>query len=131
MPDIEVGKKFLLTHNDGTLQVFDVGKHSVPQEVADHWFVRAHLRDAPPPVPKIGSVEYALMARAAAEKAVEDAKKFAEKAAEAQSAADEAAKSVIAAGGDVAVAEPNDAEPVMPPKRGPGRPPKSSYLPDG
>lgn len=127
MPDIEVGKKFLLTHNDGTLQVFDVGKHSVSQEVADHWFVQAHLREAPPVVPKIGTPEYAVMMRAAAEKAVADAKALAEKAAEMQAAADEAVRSVLAAGGDA----PAEEEPVMPPKRGPGRPPKSSYLPDG
>lgn len=127
MTDIEVGKKFLLTHDDGSLQVFDVGKHSVPHEVAYHWFVQAHLREAPPVVPKIGTPEYAVMMRAAAEKAVADAKALAKKAAEMQAAADEAVKSVLAAGGDV----PAEEEPVMPPKRGPGRPPKSSYLPDG
>jgi len=47
MPKIYVAKAFTLTHDDGTRTSFDVGNHKVDQEIADHWFVKHHLGEAP------------------------------------------------------------------------------------
>lgn len=42
---IHVARGFDFTHQDGTVQKFKPGIHrNVPAEVADHWFVAAHLQ---------------------------------------------------------------------------------------
>lgn len=46
MPKIFVKKAFTLQH-EGEKQQFAVGNHSVPKEIADHWFVKAHIGDEP------------------------------------------------------------------------------------
>jgi len=43
MPKIHVEKPFTLTHSNGMQQQFRAGGHDVPQEVAEHWYVQAHL----------------------------------------------------------------------------------------
>lgn len=41
---ITVAKKFTFTHPDGHQQHFHVGVHKdVPDEVAGHWYTKAHL----------------------------------------------------------------------------------------
>ncbi|USE78843.1 hypothetical protein NDR89_19585 [Cupriavidus gilardii] len=39
---IHVAKAFRLLGKDGTVTAFAAGNHTVDQEVADHWFVKAH-----------------------------------------------------------------------------------------
>ena len=54
MVTIKVAKPFTLSPDEGEPQVFGVGSYEVEQEVADHWYVKAHL--APPdPVAETGS----------------------------------------------------------------------------
>ena len=43
MPKIHVEKPFTLTHSNGMQQQFRAGAHDVPQDVAEHWYVQAHL----------------------------------------------------------------------------------------
>lgn len=43
MPKIQVEKPFTLTHSNGMQQQFRAGAHDVPPEVAEHWYVQAHL----------------------------------------------------------------------------------------
>ncbi|MCA7083396.1 hypothetical protein K7G19_07260 [Cupriavidus sp. DB3] len=40
---IHVAKAFKLLGKDGKQHDFPVGNHTVDQDVADHWFVKAHL----------------------------------------------------------------------------------------
>lgn len=40
---IQVAKPFKLLGKDGKMTDFPVGAHSVDKEVAEHWFVQAHL----------------------------------------------------------------------------------------
>lgn len=47
MPTIYVKKAFNLRH-DGQKHEFPVGNHQVSEEIAKHWFVKAHTGDAPP-----------------------------------------------------------------------------------
>jgi hypothetical protein len=42
MKEINVIKAFLLTLADHTKRAFAVGIHKVEDEIADHWFVKAH-----------------------------------------------------------------------------------------
>jgi len=63
MPKINVAKPFRLNMPDGTTKDFDVGEQSVDKEIADHWFVKAHLVGASFE-PKEGSFEYAQRNRA-------------------------------------------------------------------
>lgn len=42
MPVIEVPKKFTLTLDDHTKKHFEPGRHTVPDEIAEHWYVKAH-----------------------------------------------------------------------------------------
>lgn len=51
MPTINVTKAFTLTHDDGAKQSFATGTHEVPDHVAAHWYVKAHV-EAPAPAPK-------------------------------------------------------------------------------
>ncbi|CAN0620498.1 conserved protein of unknown function [Burkholderia multivorans] len=44
MPKIEVVKPFRLLADDGKHHEFPVGSHEVEQEVADHWYTKAHTR---------------------------------------------------------------------------------------
>lgn len=47
MAKINVAKPFLFTHKGGKKQHFGTGVHKdVPDEVAEHWFVKAHLHPA-------------------------------------------------------------------------------------
>lgn len=44
MAKINVAKTFTFTHKDGKRQSFAAGAHKdVPDDVAAHWFVQAHL----------------------------------------------------------------------------------------
>ncbi|WP_448952137.1 STY1053 family phage-associated protein [Labrys neptuniae] len=90
MPKINVARKFTLTLDDGTVKAFAVGLHSVPDEVAAHWYVRAHLLDEPEAEPAPGSPEDA--AKQAAAQAEADAKAKAEADAKAQADAEAQAK---------------------------------------
>lgn len=40
---IQVAKAFQLNVKGGAPMYFPIGNHTVDQEVADHWFVKAHL----------------------------------------------------------------------------------------
>lgn len=52
MPDLTFAKPCTFTAPDGTQRVFAPGvHHDVPDDVADHWFIKAHLaREADAPV---------------------------------------------------------------------------------
>lgn len=63
MPKINVAKRFTLNMPDGTTMDFDVGEQNVDKDIADHWFVKAHLVGATFE-PKEGSFEYAQRNRA-------------------------------------------------------------------
>lgn len=51
MPKIYIAKAFKLQHQDKdgkpTVTHFDVGNHTVPADVAEHWFVKAHTGEEP------------------------------------------------------------------------------------
>ncbi|HDR9029899.1 TPA: hypothetical protein QDB14_004121 [Burkholderia vietnamiensis] len=61
---IEVAKAFRLLGADGEHTHFPVGVHTVEQEVADHWFVKAHTR-----APEIDEAEAEAKAEVAAKAA--------------------------------------------------------------
>jgi hypothetical protein len=42
MKTINVFKRFVLTHADHTLEVFEKGIHEIKEELASHWYVKAH-----------------------------------------------------------------------------------------
>ncbi len=48
MPEIHVARGFTLTHDDGRKVVIAAGKQSVDQDVADHFYTKAHLVGAKP-----------------------------------------------------------------------------------
>jgi hypothetical protein len=52
MKEINVLKAFLLTLADHTQRAFAVGVHKVEDEIADHWYVKAHSE----PVVSVGTV---------------------------------------------------------------------------
>ena len=97
---VHVEKKFDLQNQDGTFTTFIPGFHEVSDEVASHWYVRAHLVGSSPVMPAEGTHEYALMMLDRAAKAKETAAKAAELAAAAETAAKVAADALIDAGGD-------------------------------
>ncbi len=49
MPTINIVRPFELTLANGTKRRFNPGSHDVPDDIANHWYVRAHT-DNPPPV---------------------------------------------------------------------------------
>jgi hypothetical protein len=56
MKQITVDSAFVFTHADGKQQEFTVGVHDdVQDEVADHWYVRAHCRPEKPRKAKANS----------------------------------------------------------------------------
>ena len=86
MKTVKIVKQFILQHNDKarTRELIRPGEHQFEDDVADHWWVRAHSDNPPKAEPKRGTPEYAFaQARAAAEeqqlhtaveRAAEDAK---------------------------------------------------------
>ena len=48
---IHVLKSFRFTHDNGSTQDFAPGVHDVPEGVAAHWFVQAHIKPAAPQAP--------------------------------------------------------------------------------
>ena len=90
---IEVTKQFdLLLDNNKTVK-FVAGTHFVAPEIANHWYVKAHLKDAPPPEAPVGTLEYAEARRAELREAQERAQALQEEI----SALEEAAKTKQAA----------------------------------
>lgn len=57
---IDVADPFDFTDSKGAVKRYPRGRHEVDEEMAEHWFVRAHLAGAPPPAPVPGSTEYAI-----------------------------------------------------------------------
>lgn len=51
MPIIEVAKRFVLRTDDGKSTEYLVGRYDVPDEVAEHWYVKPHLVGAAPVAP--------------------------------------------------------------------------------
>jgi hypothetical protein len=84
MPEINVVTPFTLTLDDHTTQTFQVGKQEVSDEIAAHWYVRAHTDHATPvePAPLTDAeVSAALAAARTAEENAADAAKQAEEGA--------------------------------------------------
>ncbi|GAA7770964.1 hypothetical protein RN01_29815 [Cupriavidus sp. SHE] len=86
MPKIYVKKAFTLHHKDEKHE-FPVGNHSVPAEVAEHWYVKAHTGDEPAVDPESAAVADELLAELDAKaKALQE---LADKLAEREKAADQ------------------------------------------
>lgn len=47
MKQISIGTPFTFIHDDHSKQHFGVGTHEVDDTLADHWYVKAHIGDAP------------------------------------------------------------------------------------
>jgi len=62
MPTIYVKKAFNLRHGGEKLE-FPVGNHQVSEEIAKHWFVKAHTGDKPPADPESAAAADALRAQ--------------------------------------------------------------------
>lgn len=61
MPKIYVKKAFTLHHNDERHD-FPVGNHTVPADVAEHWYVKAHTGDEPAADPDAAAAADELLA---------------------------------------------------------------------
>ena len=59
MPTIYVKKAFNLRHG-GQKHEFPVGNHQVSEQIAKHWFVKAHTGDEPPVDPESAAAADAL-----------------------------------------------------------------------
>jgi len=89
MPDIHVARAFNVLIDDGRQFHFEPGIHrDVDAAVANHWYVRHHLVDAPEVEPAAGTPEFAERARQ--EKLERDALEAEQKAKEAAAAEEEA-----------------------------------------
>jgi hypothetical protein len=58
MPTIKVAKPFIHTTESGKRH-YSLGEHDVDDDVAEDWYVKAHLEGAPTPAPARGSMQYA------------------------------------------------------------------------
>lgn len=47
MPDVMIEREFNLTHQDGTTELFPPGIYDLDDELANHWYVRAHTKQQP------------------------------------------------------------------------------------
>lgn len=43
-----ITKPFLLTKDDGDQLTFSIGVHDLPDDIANHWYVRLHSNNPPP-----------------------------------------------------------------------------------
>lgn len=59
MKQVNIITPFTLTLEGGRQQKFTTGLYELEDELADHWYVRAHSDKAPPPRPPVGTPEYA------------------------------------------------------------------------
>jgi hypothetical protein len=60
MAKIKVAHPFTLQRDNGRLERFEIGHYDdVDDEVANHWYTKAHLEDAETPPPVVGTPEYA------------------------------------------------------------------------
>jgi len=48
MPKIYIAKPFVLSLDGGEQVKFSAGAHTVEQDIADHWFVKAHTAESAP-----------------------------------------------------------------------------------
>jgi hypothetical protein len=55
MPIIHVAKRFMLKDDNNRLTEYEVGRYEVTQEIADHWYVQAHLEGFVEPPPRVGT----------------------------------------------------------------------------
>jgi hypothetical protein len=88
--EINVAKAFILTDDKGLKIQFTAGLHDVEPAIASHWYVKAHLVDAPAPVVPDGSFEAIQAGKAA--KAEAEKKEAKDAATLAQLQAEEEAK---------------------------------------
>ena len=74
MADIDVAKSFTLTLDDGQKHTFQSGKQAVEPDLAEHWYVRAHLvgAESRPPAGSPAALKADAQAKAAAAKARAD-----------------------------------------------------------
>lgn len=42
---VNIARQFDLTHDDGTVERFRPGSYDLPDELANHWYVKAHVED--------------------------------------------------------------------------------------
>ena len=59
MTEINLSRSVLLVLDDETEVKLPAGVQEVEQDIADHWFVKAHFVNAPPPLTTPGTPEYA------------------------------------------------------------------------
>jgi len=83
MTEINLSRSVLLVLDDETEVKLPAGVQEVEQDIADHWFVKAHFVNAPPPLTTPGTPEYAAARR-------KEAAAMAEHAAQAAKIAEEA-----------------------------------------
>lgn len=55
---VNISKEFTLAREDGTSEKFYPGPQNVTEEDAAHWYLRAHLKDAPSGERRMGTWEY-------------------------------------------------------------------------
>lgn len=59
---VQIVQDCTVTLEDGSQQKLQAGRHELDEDVADHWFVRAHSDNPPAPQLKAGTPEYAMAA---------------------------------------------------------------------
>lgn len=63
MTEVNLSRPIMVQKDDGTTTILPGGKQDIEDDLADHWYVRAHFMDAPDPVLTPGTQEYAAKKR--------------------------------------------------------------------
>jgi hypothetical protein len=58
MPTVNIVKQFTFTHKDGSEEVIQPGQYDLPDDMAEHFYVRAHSDDPLPPPVRPGTPAY-------------------------------------------------------------------------
>jgi hypothetical protein len=59
MAEVNIVKSFMLSLEDGSQRLIHAGKNFFENEVAEHWYVKAHSDNPPDPVVTAGTPEFA------------------------------------------------------------------------
>lgn len=87
MVTVKLTRPVNLQLDDGSTVRYGAGEQEIPDDHADHWYVKAHIEGAAAPKLVPGTPEYAAIRRAEAELALKEAQRLAELADQADDAA--------------------------------------------
>lgn len=62
MKQVTIVKPFTFTHDSGKMQEFKIGVHELDDDVAEHFYVKAHSNTPPFVEPQVGTPEAAKLA---------------------------------------------------------------------